>query len=380
MANYDGSAEIGSTIDSALAAGTISAATADAIKGLLTELGANTSAQNVTASDLASTDGVLTNAQLGSDPIVIMGADTSADLTLTAASDVQAIVVGGKGDSVINASADTKDLTIQLSGGENDSVSTGQGSDTVTFDGGSATVDTGEGNDAIVLGKNAGAVTIDAGDGFDQVVSQTSRGSHTFTGVNGKFTMHSDVAATMENVNIVSFDEDGNGTIDAITVLADTAGDAITAKLYQVAFGREGLDDAAGTNGLDGADAVRGELGGIAYWTTVFDQGTNTGADLQNTVYSFLNSDEFHSQYDSMSDLQYVQALFANLNEVAKTAVTTVNGMTAEDFAAQIGGNTQARYDVAWTIASSDQAVQILGANGDNYVIEGFSGDDGPAA
>lgn len=371
----------------------LSAETKAAVEELLTSLGTEDVA-------LQSTTQTLTN--LTADPdstVILQTGNVSANVTFAPDDAVRVMTVGSGGDSQVVFQT-SEDVVVQLSGGKGDSVSTGDGSDTITFTGGSATVNTGEGNDRVVLqgadgqatvvmgsGNGVidiqgmtGAASIDAGDGFDQVTIQSVRTDHKFAFTNGKFTMNSDAELTMENVNIVTFDEDGNGVIDAITVLADTAGDAITAKLYQVALGRGGLDGADGTNGESGDAAVTGALGGIAYWTDVFEQGTNTGADLQHTVYSFLNCDEFHSKYDGMTDEQFVQALYNNLGNANDTTVSTINGQTAAEMAAGINGNMNARYDAAWTVAASDEAIQILGSNGINYVIDGFSGSDAPSA
>lgn len=376
----------------------LSTATQDAITELLNSLGTSTQI------DVVVTQNDLNMANVNPDATVInQTGDASANVTFAPDSAVRVMTVGGGGDSNVVFQT-SEDVVVQLGGGENDSVATGDGADTITFVGGSATVNTGAGNDTVVLqGGSAdnqaqanvvmgdgngviavegmtGQATIDAGDGFDLVKMIAMRAEHVFQWIAGKFTMHSDAELTMENVNVVTFDDNDDGIVDEITVLADTAGDAITAKLYQVALGREGLDGANGTNGLSGDAEVSGQLGGISYWTEVFDQGTNTGIDLQHTVYSFLNCDEFHAKYDKMTDAEYVQALFDNLGEANNTTVTTVNGMTAAELAATIGANPTGRYDVAWTVASSTEAVNILGVNGVQYVIDGFDGSDAPTA
>lgn len=376
----------------------LSTETKAAIDELLTSLGATTEIEVVATEDNITMDNVNMDAT-----VINQTGNSNMVATFTPDSAVRVVTVGGAGNSNVQFQTND-DVVVQLGGGANDSVATGGGDDTITFAGGSATINTGEGNDTVVLQGSAsgddasatvvmgsgngvidvqgmvGSATVDAGDGFDLVKMISSRAAHVFNWIAGKFTMHSDAELTMENVNVVTFDENGDGVTDEITVLADTAGDAITAKLYQVALGREGLDAANGTNGLTGDQAVTGQLGGISYWTDVFDQGSNTGADLQHTVYAFLNCDEFHGKYDKMTDAQFVQALFDNLGAANGTTVTTVNGMTAAEMAASINGSQTARYDAAWTVASSTEATNILGINGVQYVIDGFDGSDAPGA
>lgn len=403
MASYEegvgGVLTAGTAIDNLTGADSgLSQETQDAIRDLLTSLGTTTEIEVVATQDNITPENVNLDAT-----VINQTGDSSMRATFTPDSAVRVVTVGSGGESNVVFQTND-DVVVQLGGGLGDSVSTGAGDDTITFAGGSATVNTGDGNDTVVLqggdggdanvnvtmGDGNGVVdvqgmtgnaTIDAGDGFDLVKMISSRAAHVFNWIAGRFTMHSDAQLTMENVNVVAFDttDDGIDSVDEITVLADTAGDAITAKLYQVALGRQGLDGADGTNGLTGDQAVGGPLGGISYWTDVFDQGSNTGADLQHTVYSFLNCDEFHDKYDEMTDAQFVQALFDNLGAANNTTVTTVNGMTAAELAATINGE-YGRYDAAWAVAASQEAAGILGINGIKYVIDGFDGSDAPSA
>lgn len=373
MASYDNAAGIGQIITDSVAAGGLSAATAEAIQSLLTELGNTAKADNVTT-NITNANQIAADAQ-----IVIMDKDTSANVTFDANSNVQAMVVGGAGNSQVVFDT-AKDVTVQLGGGENDSVSTGAGDDTITFAGGSATIDTGAGNDVVVLQgegnahvtggagdmvidiqTDSAAATIDAGTGFDRVNIVDSILNHVFQFINGRFQMHSEQPITMDNVNVVTFG-DGDG-INAMTVLADSQADAMVASLYKIALGRYGIDNGQTDDQI---------MGGIKFWTEEFDQGQ--GAEgLQHTVYSFLNCDEFHSKYDNMSATEYVQALFNNLGAANNSTITTIDGMSVADWAARIEeGNPESMYQVAWDIASSQQAVNILGQDGVNYYVAGF--------
>lgn len=353
----------------------LSTATTDSIKQLLVELGGAATvtavAQDITAANIAEL--------AGDSNIIMMSGDTKANVVFDANSPVQAITVGAAGGSDVKFET-SKDVTVALQGGLNDNVATGAGNDVISIQGGSATVDTGTGNDTVAItggdanisamegdltvyiGEGAvGNATIDAGSGFDQVNVVSTLAEHVFSFINGMFHMNSDYELQMQNVNIVTFQENpGSGVVDTATVLADTAADSLTAKLYQVALGR---DD----GGLDAA--TDGQLGGLKFWQDTFAE-QNPESGLQHTVYSFLNCDEFHSAYDAMSNEDYVAALFGNLG---LSADATIGGKSLADYVAAINGNADAmtgRYDVAWAIAASQETVDIIGAAGEKYVID----------
>lgn len=314
---------------------------------------------------------------------VIMSADTKADVVFAADSEVTTLVMGGAGDSKVVFETD-KAVTVELGGGQNDSVATGSGNDEISFNGGSATVNTGEGNDkvliqgegeatviggsgdmVITLNTASAAVTIDAGDGFDELTLNDHRDAHQFSFINGVFQMHSENPVTMTNVNAVTFDVDGvNGLSlgDQVTVLATDAADSMVAKLYKVALGREPIDFQSG-------QFTDGNLGGLNWWFTQFDAQTDDHS-IEHLVRSFLNCDEFHNLYDGKSNAEYVADLFTNLG--ADPAAAVGNG-TAAEWIAQLDAGNVDRYYVAQQIAGSNEAVQILGINGEQYVIDGFN-------
>lgn len=404
MANYDTIGGLSDVIQDAINTGALSGATGAAIAGILAGLSGpiegalqNTDVSTADLADITS-------------PVVVMTEGAKFDAQIDASSPIRAVVAATDSNSNNITFATDADVAVQLGGGYNDKVTTAGGDDAVTFVGGvnsSATVNTAAGNDTVVLqaysatnnGGTAqvalgtgndvvelrgweGKATIDGGDGFDQLQVAGPRGEHTFSYVNGQFVMNS-AGITMANVNVVTFDNTPNNgvdNVDSITVLADTAGDAIVAKLYQVALGRQAIDDANGWNGLGGDDAIRGALGGISYWTDVFNQGTNSGADLQKTVYDFLGSGEFQQLYCGYSDETFVTQLFHNLDKVSPQfkILETINGKTVQDFVNQLDGTQESRWDVAWEIASSPEATQILGQDGIGYVIEAPGLDDGP--
>lgn len=316
-------------------------------------------------------------------PIIQMGPNSTVDLTFGGEAVTQAVVLGdGDGNNLVFDTA--KDVSVQTAGGANDNIQTGSGADKISFMGSadgsaSATVDTGEGNDMVMLsgaGKidiSSGAgdlvvaidptvevyATIDAGDGFDRINITNSRAEHHFRFEDGQFVMNSEGEYTMKKVNVVTYEINGNDIIDQgdqLTVLATTAKESLAAKLYQVALGRPALDA--------GDDA----LGGINFWLTQFDPE----ASVQHTVYSFLNCEEFHNKYDNVSDTAYVHTLFANLNALnSGPAVIEASTLDIQDYVDRLQSGEMNRYDVAWTIAASSETVKILGVDGVNYVIDG---------
>lgn len=344
------------------------------------------------------------DASIAGASVVIMEGTAKINAAFAANDTVKMVVTAsGVNDNSVTFNTDD-DVTVMLGAGKGNSVVTAGGDDTVAFAGGTATINTGDGDDVvqilaigdgtsqsavqITMGDGDGVITldttyqgkatIDAGDGFDQLVVSLGKdggfGEHTFDFVNGKFVMNS-AGITMENVNVVvagSYNPTTGMTDgeDAV-VLAATEGDSLAARLYAVALGREEsvLDDHNGWNGLRGEDAIRGDLGGIAYWMDVADQ-----SNLQTMVYSFLDGAEFHNKTDWMDNEQYVNYLFNNLGNIAGKDIATVDGLTAADYIATLNGNPYlegARFNVAWAVAKSDTATQILGVDGAQYVIDG---------
>lgn len=395
MAEYDVPAEeITGTIQDAVASGTISGAVADSILNLVQPgtsavvddyvpgeaVAANTTILNVPAGTN------LTEAPAGGQAI-IMAEGTSANVVFGADSPTDTLVLGSGGGSDVVFDGD-KNVSIQLTGGEGDSVTTGTGDDVividggsahvtmlggnnqVTFSGGQATINAADGNDRIMLTEGAaGDVTIDSGDGFDALSLVSNRSEHDFiVNPDGTITMHSDVAATMTNVNLVAFDVNGDNQItaaDQVTVLADTHNEALVAKLYKVALGREPIDGADGWG--------NSTLGGIDWWFTQY----NPDASAEQLAKDFLGAKlqgqditEFQQKYNGMSNGDFVQTLFNNLNSGSAAPTDTVNGQNAAWYAQQLDAGLTTREDVAFQIASSNEAVQILGIDGTDYVID----------
>lgn len=383
----------------------ISAATAQAILNLLpqdqeAQVDITTYAPNEPLNPDTVVLTVPTGTNLETDPgvgeAIIMSSGTQAQVTFGAESQVKAMVVGDAGGSNV-VFANDNNVAVTLTGGEKDSVSTGGGDDSIQFMGGSATINTGAGNDEVTL-LNGGtadvrggdghmnvwlapnspvAATVDGGDGFDRVSIATDRSAHSFKLTeDGKIQMHSDQPVTMTNVNLVLFDTDGDGQVsdlDQVTVLAEDANDSLVAKLYKVALDREPID---GADGWDGTGTP--QLGGIAWWTTEY-QKLHPDASAEQLAKDFLGarladgSTEFGNLYANMSNAEFAQALFNNLNEGSANPVAAVNQMTAEQYAQQLDAGLISREDVAFQVANSQEAVQILGIDDIQYVIDNFA-------
>lgn len=368
-ASYESPSDIIDIFDQAAAGNDVSQATAAAITALVTGLTAAGAAVAV-QEQATSVD----NAAAVTAPILMMADNTKVDATFGADSPVKAVILG-ETDQASNITFQTSDaVTVQLGGASGDSVQTGAGADSITFTGGSASIDAGSGNDVVVLQSNGtanitqgagnatiilqgfqGAATIDAGEGFDALQVGDSRADHTFTVLSdGTFQMHSDAAITMENVNVVQF---MNGdAIDEITVLASSKGEALVAMLYQVALGREAIDGTgAGTN-LDGLD----------FWFNYDNDAANVNPE--QLVAAFLACPEFGQKYGNLGDQQLVEQLMNNI----KAGTTTINGEDAAYYAQQLGSGAMDIEDVVTQFVNSDEARAALGEAGDGYVIFGY--------
>lgn len=368
MASYDTTA---SDITSGLQGGALSAATIAAIGAILGT--GVVVADNYTPGEAvpAGVDALGVQANLtqadtavGNADTIIQGAEYSAQIAFDANAATTAMVVGGAGNSSVSFATD-KDVSVWLQGGMNDSVTTAAGDDSVTISGGSASVNTGAGNDTVIFDGINGAASINAGDGFDVVRMTGQSGYNVSSGAGDTYNITAisragDANVNVQNVNVVGFTNGSDSTYDQITVIADNAQQSLVAKLYQVALGREAIDTldlATGTTA-----AIGKQLDGLEFWF-------NQNMDTQDLVYSFLNCKEFYDLHGHQSDTEYVTSLFQSLGIGADG---TINGQTVSDYVAQIGLNPMGRFDVAWSIAASDQVANILGIDGTQYIIDDF--------
>lgn len=360
----------------------LSQATKDAISALLSADGASqisVDGYDGTSAVAEGTQVVSASVDVTSDlgaQVVVMEGNTSANVNFAADSAISAMVLGN-GNSNVTFAAD-KAISVETTGG-NDVIATAGGDDQIVLNGGNATVNTGEGNDSVTLmggeasahvtggsgnmtihldANATGNATVDAGDGFDQLTLQDDRANHTFEfDADGNVVMHSNYAVTMSGVQVVTFDTNKDGAItagDNITVIAENAHDSLVATLYKVALGREAIDGADGWG-----DST---LGGLNWWMNEFEKGATDGS-TDHLVRSFLNCDEFHQKYDGMSNTDYVNTLISN-------AGISVDGAS---WIAALDNGTMDRAQIAYEVATNEQTVQILGSNGENYIIEAFT-------
>lgn len=278
--------------------------------------------------------------------------------------------IGGEGANGVSVSTGNGNNNISVgnamsSAPFNVSVTTGDGDDTMDLQGNvNGQFTSGAGDLEISLDATAqeqAQISVDAGEGFDLLRLIGRAVKHAFEFVNGRFHMHSgDVS--MDGVNVVATDMNGDGLItqdmDHITVLATTEEDSLIAKLYKVALGREAIDGSDGWS----ADGSGDTLGGFNWWTNEYEK-SNDITDHNQLVRAFLNCSEFHTKYDALDDTAYVNQLFSNLG------VSDVEA--AQSYINSLKNGSMDRYDVARAIAESDQAVQLLGNDGDQYVIDG---------
>lgn len=275
---------------------------------------------------------------------------------------------GAKGTA--NLTSDSN-ITAELVNPNGLKVTTGDGNNDIAINGGEASVNTGAGEDLFqVLGnvkgelnsglgddefqldeaaqKNA-EISVDAGDGFDLLTLFGNAVKHSFSFQNGKFHMSS-ANVSLDGVEVVATDVNQDGRItdtDHITVLATDNQESLAAKLYQVALGREGIDDSRDT------------LAGLNFW---MEQATDPSFDHFGRA--FLNCDEFHNKYDKVDDKAYVDALFANLGNPSEGASLKA------DLLSKLESGQLDRYEVAITLAENDLTVKVLGNDGQQYVID----------
>lgn len=366
-------------------------------------------------------------------PVVLVGKDGPAIATKFGKDALVKAIVLGEADnnSVVFASDNTNDLNVTMGAGNGNQVVTAAGDDTISYTGGNnATVNTGSGTDTVVVtGTGTGTTisqgegdfdltvlfnspaifdssldpivaTIDGGDGFDTLQMGKGTGDrlfHTFTkDANGNVVMHSNGSITLGGMEIITYDTNGDNILtpeDQMTIIANDVNDTLVARLYQIAYGRQPFDsyDANATGNAQAAQA----LAGINYWITDGDGKDHfyqangktwdgyAKDDLQHLVYAFLNQDEFYSTYkvtkgENVGDLvglnaeNYVTQLWDNLGAADNAKI---NGATKADFVAALENGDLNAFDVAYQMASSDVADQILGADGNHYVIEPWNLD-----
>lgn len=286
-------------------------------------------------------------------PVIIMDSDApAAQVTLDAGTGQDRLFVGGGGDDNINITGTGNTIietgggndvivggsgteTVVITGSGNSSVSTGDGNDTIRIAGdGAPTVDAGDGNDTIVLETDQGMATVDGGNGFDQALMNDSRDNHNFTVQDGIVVMES-APTQIGNVEVVQFE-------DSISVIADNSTEASLARMYEVMFDREA------------------DLGGLDFW---FGRA-EAGDSLEHIANAMAASDEFEATYNEIaSEDVFLETLYQNA--FGREADEGGKAYWLEQMS---DGMTQAQ--VAQSFALSVEAVELMGIDGTQYVID----------
>ena len=293
--------------------------------------------------------------QLTSDPgasVIIMDSDSQGANVELDTSDGDRVVVAGGGDDNIVVTGDGA-ITIETGGG-NDTITTGLGDDTITVTGsgfsavktgeggdlilvtgdGEVTVSAGEGNDTIIIQTDQGATTVDGGAGFDTAGLDDARGNHNFTYVDGVLTLNSS-PTQLEGVEVIQF-------ADSISVVAENKDDATVARLYEVLFDREA------------------DVGGLEHWFNTLDVGMSIGEVAEN----FITSTEFQNANASVSNEEFLTNLYQGMAGREPDEGGLAHWLTLME------EHNFSKADVALEFAQSAEAVQLMGIDGNQYVID----------
>lgn len=355
----------------------LSQTTKDSINSIVNQLVASTGIENIKVEDYAggkATEGTIV-VNVGKDvvvtedpgaPVIIMSAQATQGANVTLTADAPRTVVASNQADTITFTGDSA-VTVETGGG-NDNIVTGNGDNTVNVTGaGDSTVTTGTGNDkvvvagegkvhvsmaggnnVVVLASEKAEVTVTGGTGFDQVQLVDDRDAHSFEIVNGKVVMHSSNPTTLDKVQVVGFDMNGDGKIevgtDKVSVIADHHDKSIVAKMYEIVFDREG------------------DMGGLEFWMNRVDQGDS----LEHVVHSFINSTEFEATQGAKTNEDFLKSMYQTLAGREPDA----EGMNYWMGRLESGDITRA--DVAWSFAESAEATQVMGIDGSQYVIDLF--------
>ena len=369
MAQYE---EAAATVIDNIANSGLSEATKAGIAQILNQFTENVKVEDYTGGKAAA-DTVVVNVSkdvaVTEDPgasVIIMSSEAAQGANVTLNADAPRTVVASNQADTIVFKGDAA-VTVETGGG-NDHIVTGNGGNLINVTGaGDSTVEAGTGNDKIVvtgegkvqvsmaggnnvvvLASDKAEVSVTGGTGFDQVQLQDDRANHSFAIVDGKVVMHSENPVTMDKIQVVGFDMNGDGQIevgvDKVTVIADNHDKSIVAKMYEIVFDREG------------------DLGGLEYWMGRVDQGDS----LEHVVHSFINSTEFDATYADKTNEDFLKAMYQSLAGREPDAEGMAYWMNRLDS----GDITRA--DVAWSFAESQEATQIMGIDGNQYVIDLF--------
>lgn len=275
---------------------------------------------------------VTVEAASGQDRVLVAGGGDDA-ITVTGGGNVT-VETGGGNDTVITGEGTDQ---VVITGGGASSVNTGEGGDTIVISGsGAPTVDAGGGNDTIRLASDQGQATVDGGTGFDTAALDDARGNHRFTVQDGIVVLNS-APTQLDNVEVVQYN-------DGISIIADNANEAIVGRLYEVLFDREA------------------DVPGLEYWLDALESGMS----ISGIANSFVESQEFQDANASVSN----EAFLANLYQGMAGREADQAGL--EFWLTQMEENNFSKADVAVSFAQSAEAIELMGIDGNQYIIDIF--------
>lgn len=214
---------------------------------------------------------------------------------------------------------------------------------------GKFTVETGAGDDELTLEAGVSA-TMDTGYGFDTVNLSGNRADHTFN-VDAKGNVIINGGQyVLKNAEVIQFD-------DHMSVVAANEDQAIVARMYKILFDRDPDSE------------------GLQYWfdllqSNSFGDGTH---DMWDVTHVFMDSDEYKEMYGGKSDEEVLQQLYQGLRGAEPDQEGFNYWMDIIENWDNEGENVLVH--VFYAFAYSDEASQLMGMDGSNYIISLYDDD-----
>ncbi|TVQ96634.1 MAG: DUF4214 domain-containing protein [Desulfovibrionales bacterium] len=229
---------------------------------------------------------------------------------------------------------------------------------TLIFTGeGQATVETGSGRDVVTLAPGVEA-TVSTGEGFDGVVITKSGENVQFeVDANGNVLVTGS-SFQLSGVEYIKFD-------DSFHVVAEEEDQAIVARMYKILFDRDP------------------DVEGLEYWfdtlqSASFGDGTY---NMWDVTHAFMNSDEFNTKYEDMSDADFLTNLYLGMSgrdpdEEGFAYWLDVLANPEENIGTWQGEGDNAWVHVTYSFAFSEEANQAMGLDGTKYIIPLYDMDE----
>ncbi len=224
----------------------------------------------------------------------------------------------------------------------------------IGFASGEYTLETGAGDDNITVNQGV-SITMDTGYGFDTVNLGGNREDHTFeVDANGNVIVNGG-NYVLTNVQVIQFD-------DHMSVVVANEDQAIVARMYKILFDRDPDSE------------------GLQYWFDLLADTFEAGHhDMWDVTHAFMNSDEFVAMYGGKSDEEYLEALYQGMGRAPDEAgmnywLDVINN-PEEMIEGWTGDGDNAWVHVFYAFAYSDEASDLMGLNGNNYIIPLYDDD-----